>query len=286
MADKYNTDAFINKSKKVHGDKYNYDKSVYTGSRELIEIVCSTHGSFWQIAEVHYRGHNCPTCAGNKRLTIKNFIQRANVKFNSFYTYPDIIIDNGMNTKITIKCPIHGDFKKRAASHLQGEGCQKCSKSYNDQEYFIERSKIIHRNFYNYDDVHYNGSRIKVDIWCPIHGIFKQSPMAHLQGHGCRKCKSGGFRKDRPAILYYFVDTELMFYKIGITNGTVKSRFGNLSSRFKILKCIEFDDGNDAFNTEQFYLELFLCHRVEHPDFKNNGSTEFFDIDIFHEDML
>jgi len=28
--------------------------------------------------------------------------------------------------KVTIICPIHGEFEQRASSHLHGYGCKKC----------------------------------------------------------------------------------------------------------------------------------------------------------------
>lgn len=37
---------------------------------------------------------------------------------------------------------------------------------------FINRSKEIHNNFYNYDKVDYINARTKVIITCPEHGDF------------------------------------------------------------------------------------------------------------------
>lgn len=55
-------------------------------------------------------------------------------------------------------------------------------------ERFIEDAKKIHGDKYDYSLVRYDGSRIKVKIVCPIHGIFEQSPSDHLNGNGCQKC--------------------------------------------------------------------------------------------------
>ena len=43
-------------------------------------------------------------------------------------------------------------------------------------------------NKYDYSLVHYNGIRVEVQIICPKHGEFLQTPNGHLIGHGCRKC--------------------------------------------------------------------------------------------------
>lgn len=58
-----NLDNFIEQARKIHGDKYDYSKSVYVHSKEDIEIVCKTHGSFWQRPNNHLMGAICPTCS-------------------------------------------------------------------------------------------------------------------------------------------------------------------------------------------------------------------------------
>lgn len=44
-----NTDEFINKAKKIHGDKYNYSKVNYIDSHTPVTIICPTHGEFKQV---------------------------------------------------------------------------------------------------------------------------------------------------------------------------------------------------------------------------------------------
>lgn len=56
-------------------------------------------------------------------------------------------------------------------------------------EEFIERSNILHGNFYNYDKVNYINYSTHVIVICPIHGEFKITPNKHLNGQGCPKCR-------------------------------------------------------------------------------------------------
>lgn len=42
MPKKLTTEEWINKARIKHGDKYDYSKSVYTGSRDRIIITCQT----------------------------------------------------------------------------------------------------------------------------------------------------------------------------------------------------------------------------------------------------
>ena len=53
---------------------------------------------------------------------------------------------------------------------------------------FIEKSKKIHGNKYEYSLVNYISSKNKIKIICPKHGIFEQTPNSHLNGHGCQIC--------------------------------------------------------------------------------------------------
>lgn len=56
------TKSFIEKSQAIHGGKYDYSISEYSGSKSSITIICPEHGEFEQIAESHLNGANCPHC--------------------------------------------------------------------------------------------------------------------------------------------------------------------------------------------------------------------------------
>lgn len=53
---------------------------------------------------------------------------------------------------------------------------------------FVEKSINIHGIKYDYSKVIYINSRDKVEITCPIHGSFFQTPNNHLRNRGCFKC--------------------------------------------------------------------------------------------------
>jgi len=55
-------------------------------------------------------------------------------------------------------------------------------------QYFIDRVKIIHYDFYCYDETIYSTNSTKVIIICPLHGEFNQRPDKHLAGMGCPSC--------------------------------------------------------------------------------------------------
>lgn len=57
-----------------------------------------------------------------------------------------------------------------------------------NRDQFIERANLIHGNKYDYSEVLYIASAIKVKIICKKHGVFEQTPNKHQLGQGCRKC--------------------------------------------------------------------------------------------------
>lgn len=59
------TKDFIEQSIKIHGQRYDYSKSEYLGSKIKTLIGCSIHGYFEQEPNAHLSGQGCPRCAKN-----------------------------------------------------------------------------------------------------------------------------------------------------------------------------------------------------------------------------
>jgi len=128
-----------------------------------------------------------------KALTTTEFIDKSSHIHKNKYNYTKTsYINNTIN--VTIICPIHGKFNQKPANHLQGKGCPKCKgdKLSKDRAFttntFITKSNITHHNKYDYTKTTYINMHSPIIIICPIHGEFKQYPMNHIKGHGCKKC--------------------------------------------------------------------------------------------------
>lgn len=128
MAKRLTQEDFINRSKKIHDDKYDYSKVKYINTYTKVEIICQIHGSFFQDPHNHFKGKGCPLCDSTHKLTQSEFIQKATIKHNGFYDYSQILYEKS-SAKIKIICPIHGAFEQEANSHLQGHGCPVCALS-------------------------------------------------------------------------------------------------------------------------------------------------------------
>ena len=68
----------------------------------------------------------------------------------------------------------------------------------NNTEKFIEKAIAKHGNLYDYTNTAYTKAADKVLITCSVHGDFKQTASAHLQGTGCPEC--GRERSTAPKI--------------------------------------------------------------------------------------
>jgi len=76
----------------------------------------------------------------------------------------------------------------------QGEYCVQhvgniCNYVTMTKEMFISAATIIHYGYYLYDEVVFINATEKIDIRCPIHGLFKQRPCEHLRPRNCPRCK-------------------------------------------------------------------------------------------------
>lgn len=152
-----NTPMFIDEANFVHKFKYLYDKTVYVNCKTKLTITCKTHGDFLQLPTNHLRGHGCPDCGkGCKRKKNNEYINAVNLVHNFKYSYNKLNYKNS-KIKITITCPIHGDFEQTPNNHLKGHGCPKCKLSKGEKQIFrvLENLKIEFKTQFKFDDCIY-----------------------------------------------------------------------------------------------------------------------------------
>ena len=201
------TEDFIKKAKEIHGDKYDYSKVDYKGSKEAVCIICSDHGEFYQKSGDHISGRGCPRCGGTTKLTEGGFIKKAREVHGDKYNYCKIEYKNNRE-KVCIICPDHGEFYQIPRDHLKGMGCRRCAglEKLTTKD-FIKRAKGVHGDLYEYSKVEYKNYTTPVEIFCKVHGYFTKSPSKHIQGQGCPKC-SRGFSSDSKLSLLSDSDVE------------------------------------------------------------------------------
>lgn len=124
-----NTQEFIAKAKKVHGDKYDYSLADYKSVETGIRIICPKHGEFLQIPSVHTAGKGCRACSDDKhRSNTQEFLEKAKKIHGNRYDY-SLSEYSTTRSKVKIVCPKHGIFEQTARNHLKGNGCNICLES-------------------------------------------------------------------------------------------------------------------------------------------------------------
>ncbi len=188
------TEEFIKRAKEIHGDKYNYNETIYVKTNIKVKIGCLFHNGtiFEQTPCSHLQGHGCDKCGSTQKMTNAEFIKRAKEIHCDKYNY-ELTKYESCDTKVKIKCVFHNGeiFEQVPKAHLNGDGCFKCGRmSKITTASFIEQSKEIHGNKYKYDKTEYSMAKIKVTIGCALHDeYFEQFPSSHLESNnGCYKC--------------------------------------------------------------------------------------------------
>lgn len=273
------TKEFIENSKKVHGDKYDYSLSNYIDAHKKIKIICKEHGIFEQPSNSHISAKSgCPYCSKTFQLTTEVFIEKSIIKHNNKYDYSKTEYINA-KTKINIICKEHGNFTQTPNSHLNGTGCPKCGiktlakKQTISNQDFIDKSNKIHNNKYDYSLVDYKNCKIKIKIICKDHGMFEQLPDHHSRGVGCPTCsKYYGSFNDK--YLYIFYDYKFNLMKIGASKDPEKRlkeiSKGKDKSGLKILKIYE-----KSANIEKNLHIKYDKYRTNHILYEDGGSEWF-----------
>ena len=150
-------EAWLVRAVTKHGDKYDYSGVEFKILKDKVTIGCPIHGNFTQAAGKHLVS-GCAKCSGNVRLTKEEFVKKANEKHNSLYTYDSVKYVNA-DTKVSITCSIHGDFKQSPHKHADvGRGCPKCAAEIKARrkiaqygETFVKRATEKHNGLYTYE---------------------------------------------------------------------------------------------------------------------------------------
>jgi len=299
---------FIEKSKKVHGDKYNYDKVIYVKSNQNVIITCPIHGDFEQTPANHKRGAGCYDC-GLEKLRQHFKLSQEEVRKRSFDKFGiDFKIDltnyKNINSIVVFYCPIHGMFEDKISNHLASEdGCPTCFEDKDRPSWnrlSVEENMKVLKELYG-DSYHFFSEDIdisanKVRFWCYRHKRFHSTKLGHLRyGYACPECgnetKVGFYTKclmEREKEYYsqdqnniYIFKLENGLHKIGIAkmpnarNSQVKNQSGYEQSE------VIYTKSGSTYNCFYLEQELHEVLKVSRKvfDYKWAGYTEVFCID-------
>lgn len=197
---KLTTEEFIRRAKEIHGDKYDYSKTVYKSSSEDVTIFCKQCQEYFIVnAGLHLRGVGCNIHNGPKIYDTETFIKASKEKFgeNAFdYSLVNYI---DKDTPIKLICKEHGIVEITPRNHLESKtGCTYCGYGYIpsgpnnslSKEEFIRRARLVHGDTYDYSEIKYVNNKTLIKIYCKeCKEYFWQTPNDHLNDHGCPNCK-------------------------------------------------------------------------------------------------
>lgn len=158
---------FIKLAKAKYGDKYDYSVTSYIANDKPIDIICPKHGKFTiKCAGQHLRGDRCRSCTYEDRSYSQDvFLEKAYLRHGNRYSYNNVVFKNATKDKISITCPIHGDFLQIPEIHLRGSGCPKCMRSTGETEI----ARILDKYGINYQEQYRLPENLKMryDFYIP-----------------------------------------------------------------------------------------------------------------------
>ncbi len=124
---------FLDKAKKVHGNKYDYSEVEYKGFNTKVKIICKEHGEFFQTPHNHLKGQGCPICKGklsgfftDVQYTQEEFQKEVIAVHGRIWDTSETVF-KGMLEPITVKCCLDGEFTLTAYDFLvRKKGCPEC----------------------------------------------------------------------------------------------------------------------------------------------------------------
>ena len=172
---KLTTQTFIERAKKVWGDRYVFDeRTKYEKANKPIIVVCKEHGSF-SITPNHFlSGRGCPHCGRNKKKTrndIINEIKTAQPYSDYDFSYVEY---RGIHRNITLKCNKCGTIFSNAPSNLitYKNGCPGCNGSQLELEMrdFLKRNNILFDEQRTFDWLK-NKNNLRLDFYLPEYRV-------------------------------------------------------------------------------------------------------------------
>jgi len=308
MTKRKTQELFLKEMEDIFGNRYDFTKAKYVSAKVKVEVVCPEHGVFWTTPDSLHYGIACKKCSASKAALLRKypqevFVSKAIAVHADKYDYTDTEY-LGCRHKVSIFCKAHQrHFQQSPVKHLAGQGCPDCAlaasalRMRSDTEDFIAKAINVQGSRYDYSLVLYKTAIEKVKILCTTHGVFSQTPNAHLNGQGCPCCSTGGFTPTKSAVIYVY---SILGHEVPITGYGITGMLSNRERRHR--KALSKNDmeiveryispvimGTDAANIEQKLIREFCRHHNGFPVegfFKEHTTSRFTSVVAFIEDEI
>lgn len=135
-----NTEDFINKAKQVHGNRYDYTKTIYKGQNIPVTIICPEHGEFTIKPCYHLSGNGCRLCRiSNLEIRMMQYLKDNKIKYE-YQKYPDFLSEGLSHQSLDFYLPDYNiAIECQGAQHFKNGGI------YQNLEKNIERDIKKHK---------------------------------------------------------------------------------------------------------------------------------------------
>lgn len=260
---------FYKRANEIHNNKYNYEKVNYIDSHTKVIIICDKGHEFEQQPTSHLAGQGCKYCnqialnEGNPltnvklpRITIKwtkdKFIEKGKEIHGDEYDYSMV---NFISKKkpVTLKCSRNHTFEQIPELHLKGNNCRQCAVNNYSNEEFIQKSKEIFGDTFDYSKCNYINAFKKVILICnKDKHEFEVNPNRHYTNLGCPLCNQTTEGKVEKELRKLYNDDLKLQFLIKNINEIKTYPFDFLIEKYKVI--VELD-GKQHFETVPFFQQ-------------------------------
>ena len=206
---------FRQKLKERYGDKFDDSEFVFQDTKVKGKLICNKCGKVMMVRPNDLFGikdyHNCST--NTKKLTLEEVKERLNFVHSNYFGLDKLNVDGGVNSKVTVTCPIHGDIEMKLNALLDGKNCKYCNKEdithminklpkRNKSTKRLDKNEVIKRineifgeDRYDISELEYKNYKTPMTLIChekdefgEEHGRFERLANHLFRGEGCSKC--------------------------------------------------------------------------------------------------
>jgi len=294
-----------NRISRIHGDtlKVNIPDTI-GNNHDIVEVLCNVCNHLYQTElKMLLNGSGCQICGrleGKKKreMGVNTLINRAIETHGPRFTYTTDM-PNGLGSKITLTCrECENAFTVNWKNHIRGEECPKCNPLplyKHTMDTLIAKINELHpgelehiSNIGIYEDT-LSVAKFKCNSCLTTFEHNWNGLIRVGSTNCCPTCHPlCGYNTKLPGLLYYIRINDMSYYKIGITNRSVRIRFNSHADYKKItvIATRSFSNGQDAYNAEQAVLKCpeYSQYRYVGPDILHSGNTEIFTKDVLQMD--
>lgn len=133
---------FINKSKKIFNDKFNYSKTIYKNKKDKIILICNAHNNEFEIEpKSHYYSNSGGCIECNNEIKNRELLNDFIIKYNNKFNFSTIQLKLTKNTVQLIKCNVCNNNVKMCLAKFDGI-CDKCIKNENKNKQIIKEKLL------------------------------------------------------------------------------------------------------------------------------------------------